>query len=610
MINFKSLQVVVNDKYSFVGIHKQDDLLQFCLPRGFIEQDYTFSHKQDLFFLFYKILHVFKGICIEKGYLDNSSVKDRDGVVRSDSGSSIQSEEEISENIFYSKLDIIGKLLDAYDEPKILALAYRLGITDKFDVSKIHRHLHQAIFLPNNAAYVDQMTLPKRVIQFESTDIVTMYCYLFCEVKLKLKENVSSEILSLAERFRQKYLGSEDSIFDEQTYEQVLDILKDAFETIDHNTPIKDADFWQYYEAIELFLYGDLNQAENGEIWGISNFHTVWESMCLTYLAQNTNPSFLLNLDTRYVSQNFSVKILLLPKVINLSKEVFKINTSYLRPDAVQISVIDMIDSYLKPNQTYIISPDITWNDFGYHTLFKLSLNNKRYVSIAYNNQQFEHTISELQKEYISASGNSLAINKPLSKKSYSFWDISKENDFESLTEMYYFNHFFYLALKENIFDWESFEDLILHPFDINLSTSYNVFTKSLFRNYTTLQLKEAFTAFIQKVFTHPTSFLEIIDIKYLNLEYFHNPHNIEEIKQTSIRKQFVYEYLLQKEIEKRKDQFSSLRIQSSFWLPSDRPNDPDLLQDSEKPFMDNYIHLKNANFAILAESYIASASS
>jgi hypothetical protein len=40
----------------------------------------------------------------------------------------------------------------------------------------------------------------------------------------------------------------------------------------------------------------------------------------------------------------------------------------------------------------------------------------------------------------------------------------------------------------------------------------------------------------------------------------------------------------------------------------TDRPNDPNLLQDSEKPFMDDYIHLKNVNFSILAESYIASA--
>jgi len=149
-------------------------------------------------------------------------------------------------------LNIIGDLLDAYDEPKILSLAYRLGKSDRFDVSQIHKYLHQAIYLPNNAAYVDQMLLPRKVVKFESTDIVAMYCYLFCEVKQQLKEDIKSEIESLAERFKEKYLRHGDSIFDEESYKQVLDILKDTLESIDHHTPIKDADYWQYYEAIEL----------------------------------------------------------------------------------------------------------------------------------------------------------------------------------------------------------------------------------------------------------------------------------------------------------------------------------------------------------------------
>ena len=200
-----------------------------------------------MFFLFYKIINTFKKICIDKGYIKEDSefgTQDRDGVINSSGGSEIQADQDDTENIFYSKLDIIGRLLNAYDEPKILALAYRLGKSDKFDVSQIHRYLHQAVYLYNHAAYVDQMVLPRRVLQFESTDIVTMYCYLFCEIKLQLGEIVSAEITALAERFKQHYLGAEDSLFHEQYYEQVLDILKEALEKIDHNTPIKDADYF------------------------------------------------------------------------------------------------------------------------------------------------------------------------------------------------------------------------------------------------------------------------------------------------------------------------------------------------------------------------------
>ena len=90
-----------------------------------------------------------------------------------------------------------------------------------------------------------------------------------------------------------------------------------------------------------------------------------------------------------------------------------------------------------------------------------------------------------------------------------------------------------------------------------------------------------------------------------MDSDYLKDSNKIEEIKSRSIRKQFVYEYLLQKNLEKRKDGFSDLRIRSSFWLPSYRPDDPNLIEDGET-FMDGYIQLKNVNFAVLAESYTA----
>jgi hypothetical protein len=607
MIDFKTLRIVTNSRYSFVGIQKEDDSLCFYLPKGFEQKSYGFSDKQDLFFLLYRVLNTFKGICIEKGYLSEHSVKDRDGVIKSDRGSSIQNEEESTENVFYSKLDIIGKLLDAYDEPRILALAYRLGITDKFDISQIHKNLHQAVFLPNNAAYVNQMTLPKRVIQFESTDIVTMYCHLFCEVKIKLKEIVSAESTSLAERFRQKYLGSEDSLFDEQTYEQVLDILKDVLESIDHNTPIKDVDYWEYYEAIKLFLYGDLNQAEDGEIWGISNFNSVWESMCLTYLVQTTDSSLILHMDGEYLSS------------ITKSSNIFQINESPLNPDAV---IFNSITNKMKIDKIFKLR-GISHNDYGFRTLID-GVDEVQSVRLGCIGQQ-GHIIETLSRIF-KVENRSVIIGKRLSGKFYSFWDITDIN-LDSLVRMCYFNHFFYLALERNIFDWEEFNEKILKPLNVDFclrtrTSLNNVFAYSLLRDYCMIcydepdemgevkksKLIHQFNRFISNIPDEFKNYYEIIDVKYSAAAYFHNPNNIEEIKKRSVRKQFVYEHLLQKHLENREDKFSDSKIQTSFWLPSDRPNDPNLLQDTDKPFMDNYIHLKNVNFSILAENYIASA--
>ena len=624
MINFKSLQLFHSSEYSFVGIQKKDGLLNFHLPKGFSNEtgkSKDFNQNRDLFFLFYKIFDTFKKICIEKGYLDKVDEfgkKDRDGVIKSTKGSEIQDDEDDLENIFYSKLDVIGSLLDVYDEPKILSLAYRLERSDKFDVSQIHKYLHQAVYLSNNAAYVDQMLLPKKVLQFESTDIVSMYCYLFCEVKQQLKESVNTEIKSLSEGFREKYLRSEDSIFDEQSYEQVLNILKDALEIIDHNTPIKDADYWQYYEAIELFLYGDLNKEEDGEIWGVSNFCDIWESMCLTYIAQNTDPSYLLHLDFKYVSTRMREKIQQSPKIISLS-HIFKFKESDktdLNPDAVIFSEI-INSSFINKTRLERIDYKVSssqWDDYGYKT----SIQGEKACKVAYIGQPTGiYTIEKLKEFYpFDVKKERITINDRLPKEFHSFWDISSNISDYALVEMHDFNHLFYIALEKHITKWDDFVRQILSPLNISCdsysssfeySSECNVFTDSFFRGLTPQDLKEKFTTFINLIFNRFNSIFnfDIIDVKYMNSDYLKDSTKIEEIKSRSVRKQFVYEYLLQKHLEKRKDKFSDLPIRSSFWLPSYRPDDPNLIEDGET-FMDGYIQLKNVNFAVLAESYTA----
>jgi hypothetical protein len=562
--------------------------------------------------------------------IDNFGKKDRDGIINSSKGFQIEEEKDSQANIFYSKLDIVGSLLDVYDEPQILSLAYRLGKTDKFDVSQIHKYLHQAVYLPNNAAYVDQMLLPKKVLQFESTDIVSMYCYLFCEVKLQLKESVSTEITSLSERFREKYLRSSDSLFDEQSYEQVLDILKDALETIDHNTPIKDADYWQYYEAIELFLYGDLNKEEDGEIWGISNFHSVWESMCLTYIIQNIDQALPLHLDTRYISNLMCEKFSSLKKPIDLSN-TFKINQSQLVPDAVVF--LPIVKKVQSRKDHYQINNG-NWVDFNYKTFIKKGVMFKS--KTAYVGQKKNiHTIDKLQEFYPLDSHNSvtdlvgLNITHRLPKIFYSYWKVPETILVHDLSKMHYFNHFFYIALEKDITDWDSFDKQILKPLDINfdmhlssIDPKSNVFTHSLFRDkatsstYSSKYIKDEFTRFIKQALDFNK--IEIIDIKYLTADHFGDSSNINDIKSKSIRKQFVYEYLLQKNLEARKDEFSNLTINSSFWLPIyqshsskllslflNLPHYSDLIRDGET-FMDGYIQLKNINFELLAENYIA----
>ncbi len=132
--------------------------------------------------------------------------------------------------------------------------------------------------------------------------LISLYCYILTEIKEQLQEEVRAEVQSLAEQFRQQYIGTESSFFSEKSDQPILNCLKDALEVIDNYTPLKDPDYWHFYDAIEAFLFGELQHSAEGEIWGINNFHMVWEAMCLTYLVKNTEPGFLVYLDERLLS--------------------------------------------------------------------------------------------------------------------------------------------------------------------------------------------------------------------------------------------------------------------------------------------------------------------
>jgi hypothetical protein len=154
-------------------------------------------------------------------------------------------------------------------------------------------------------------------------------------------------------------------------------------------------------------------------------------------------------------------------------------------------------------------------------------------------------------------------IDKALDEKFYSFWHIEPENvvDSKCLFKMYCFNHLFYAAFREKATDWVSFRQKVLAPLSVEFRLKYNsprqnVFTHSLLRSYcvegTEAKLQRDFESTMQKMTKVYDDFIEIIDVKYLTHNYFLNKRNTEEIKTRSVRKQFVYEYLLQKYLERK----------------------------------------------------------
>ena len=532
-------------------------------------------------------------------------VRDRDGVIQNEQGSNLQQKSEESENLLYAKIDQISRILSVYDELKILSLISRLQRVEGFEPSQIHRFLHKAVYLNNGAAYVNEIELPRKSLLFESSDIVRLYCYLVVEVKQRLEEEVKAEVKALAEQFRQHYMGSENSLFHEQHYEAALSILKDTLDLIDRNASLKDGDYWDFYDAIQAFLFGSIHQGNEGKIWGIQNFHTVWESMCLQYLVKHLDSERLLYIDERFVSDQVLAKTQPSLKIINL-KNVFQVNSSKLIPDAV------IIPQELQASElSYRIRKDVkggkVWNDYGYMTAFYLSsssysLSPKNWFKIAYENQSGElHTFEELEKYYQVYNGM-ITINSPLPKTFYSFWDTNKFSKirFEDIKVMETFNHIFYFAFRLGVKSSESFLELLhnFQPFESG------VFKLSLFRDRQSSDIAEEFDTFLQKMFNFYEVLLEelhLIDIKYSSLSYYADSVNIESIKSRSIRKQFVYEYLLERFFQKNFNKVP--KIQSSFCLPAYSPS-ADIFTPSPT-YLDGYLSLTEVDFFTMVESYL-----
>ena len=95
----------------------------------------------------------------------------------------------------------------------------------------------------------------------------------------------------------------------------------------------------------------------------------------------------------------------------------------------------------------------------------------------------------------------------------------------------------------------------------------------------------------------------ELIDIKYLTLDYIQNPKNTSAIRERSVRKQFVYEYLLETQAKKI-NRDASPSISSTFWLP-DASSEKDVLSDGPK-YLDGYLKLVTVDVESVMRSYVS----
>lgn len=290
MFNFKTLKLTKRcdneSTNSFVGIRRnKNGELEFRLPHGFDDfPENDFEATKNFFFKMYRTFKKFERDDWRQNNLD-SHPAGKDNVETEKNGYRFKNKED-NEVVLYSKIALIENLLDVYRDLALDQMERRIGTDEKVDYSKIEHYLHRAIYLAGDVIFIDEMDLPRQTLNYEATTLIDLFCFIVTELQNELQQDTEPRVQELAHRFSEKHLNHEESLFNEETFETTICTLKNVLDDIDKRTAYKDEDYWRLFEAIELFLYGELDMEqpdENGIYWGINNFSSVWEDMCATW---------------------------------------------------------------------------------------------------------------------------------------------------------------------------------------------------------------------------------------------------------------------------------------------------------------------------------------
>lgn len=645
MFDFSGLKAVsANDddeKYSFVGIRNG----ALRLPKGCKaweesinlnkEPDKKFAAMQDTFLSLYRTLRAYRQA------KNVSLTNDRDGVQQGGKGGqkltlgSYEEDGNIVSVIYYRHLDMLDSILEAYDELAILSLAQRIGRSERLDYSKLHQHLERATFLEDDSFVVDEMMLPRQQVSFEPVEIVQMYCFVLLEIKKWLDEDddVAPDIRVLAEQFFEHHLATGDSLFKFETWERTRNILRERLGIIDQNTAYKDEAYHDFYDALECFLWGNMQPSKDGIQWGISTFAPVWESMCLSYLIEDRLPE-IAACDTSSLPDELKNRLALLTEKeesddkkvtasLRVTKElsnVFKVNGVQLFPDCVlKIRFLDNYRNLLykeydvkkladDPATTKRIPKDHyeIWQGLKDKTngtaqrdagqrLFALTGNNipdnwtafllGRALSGSCENESGNRNANK----FIESKNTNVTslINKDIGTPFHlnllrgMVWEVyfNKDDEFRDIDS---------IKRRKSLCSYNFAMECIQDVKEKNPKSGINVL-------YEFTQLAEAVIK--SKNIGQST----IIDFKYLTTDYFHDPKNAADIRTRSVRKQFVYEYLLNEKLDKPAERYS---IGSEFWIPGFDEDHKKIELSPDEQFLGGSIPLRRLNVAALMDAY------
>lgn len=268
------------DETSFVGIRRDDTGASFVMPPGFdrfpASDDELVS---SYFFKLFRVLRLFRQHALDPD-------DDAEGDFAGERGIQV-SVKESTPAMLYSKIQLLEDILERYDELRIYNILYRDRRTDEVDYSQIHRYLDKAIY-QNDTPYVEEMQLARPVLEMRVSTLVRMFCFIYTSVARQTDRECSPEVEAEAARFKSQHLAPDSGLFGAvDAHARTVDRLKMILDDIDREVAYKDGDYWYFFEAVETFLYGELDADEEGISWGITRFAPVWEDMCMVWIREH-----------------------------------------------------------------------------------------------------------------------------------------------------------------------------------------------------------------------------------------------------------------------------------------------------------------------------------
>ncbi|BDU74164.1 hypothetical protein METEAL_33380 [Mesoterricola silvestris] len=178
----------------------------------------------------------------------------------------------------------LAKLLALADDPELPCLVQRRGIVRDPDWDQFERHLAHAIYEPNNAIYLPEGIGPRRIKTHGITDIACLYAFIVEELlragHQDLAQGMPLFLRSLAEEFRERWPDFAVPFLDDA---QGFNRLRHLLDQIHRTTPLRDDRYFDFFEAIESYLYeGDA--WTDSPTWGTDSFAHVWEALCMNHV--------------------------------------------------------------------------------------------------------------------------------------------------------------------------------------------------------------------------------------------------------------------------------------------------------------------------------------